>query len=715
MNRPLHVTVVAPYGVVGGAELWLLSLLDVTDRLDVDVVMLADGPLREEFTRRGIPCVLRPTGRSVPALAATAAWLLRRLRARTPDVVLANGVKAATVAAPAAALCGVPCVWAKHDHSYDGLLTSLLAPATAACIGTEPGLIAASHHRRASLVPVPAPSGAALPRTAARDALARHGIRLEDGERLLLTISRLVSYKGVDDAVTALARPGGERWRLAVVGPEDPSDPGERRRLTTLAEALGVAERVDFAGWIQDAWRIIPAADCVAVLTKPDGTGPGQEAFGGTAIEAMLNGVPVITTGPGSVADRVAGPAEPPGGIVVPPADPGMVADALGRLADSDTRISMGRAGLRRTVANPGPQECAELLAQTLCRAARLPGAGLVGTAPVSVVVTVLDQGGAIEPFMSLLSRLTVAGDEIVVVDRGSADDTVRRVAAWAGRDARVRLAVRPGASPGAARNAGVREAANALIVCADAECAPGPRWLARVRAAAKEPAAALLAGVCRVTGEGALHAAVASLYPLPDEVRRRPGPWTGIHRLLFGPRLGTGAPPEGSLAFTREMWQAVGGFSERRAPDTDLLFQRAVAAAGPWAVLRGPADADRQERSSLPDAVRKAFRRGADIGLLAGDRQLAVAVVRTAVLGGVLGAALRHGHLRHVAAGTFGAWLSLPLHRAARRGDLAALPVVPLVAGTLAAARAAGGIVGLACRLRTAPRQGTSDPDPAR
>ncbi|WP_328875204.1 glycosyltransferase [Streptomyces sp. NBC_00287] len=694
MSCPLRVTVVAPYGVVGGAELWLLSLLDVTDRLDVNAVLLADGPLRDEFARRDIPVAVRPTGRSAAAIAGTAAWLLPQLRTARPDVVLANGVKAAAAAAPAAWLAGVPCVWAKHDHSYDGLLTRALATVTDMCIGTEPGLIAASQHPRPSLVPVPAPSGTALRRTAAREELIRRGARLGDDERLLLTISRLVSYKGVDDAVTALARPGGEHWRLAVVGPEDPSDPGERRRLTRLAEELGVADRVDFAGWIEEAWRVIPAADSVAVLTKPDGTGPGQEAFGGTAVEAMLNGVPVITTGPGSVADRVAGPAPaPPGGIAVPPADPDKVAEALGRLADPDTRTAMGRAGLRRTAANPGPEECARLLARTLSRAARLPGAGLAGTAPASVAVTVVNRGEAIDGLLaSLLRQLTVDGDELVVVDRGSTDDTARRVVDRASQDARIRPLVHPCASAAAGRNAGVGASVNALVACIDADCAPAPDWLARMRAAADESEAAdLLVGVCRVTGHGAFSNAAALMHPLPEESRRGPGPWTRTHRLLFGPGLSTTGSSGGALAFTR-----LDGSREGPAPDAEVLFVRTGAETDRRTVVVGSAEVGQEVPTPWTEAVRQAFRHGVELGRPANRRQLTGGAVRAVGYAGALALARTH---RGVAAAGVGAYLSLPVARAVRRGSWAALPAVPVVVGALMTARAAGALRGLVGR----------------
>ena len=57
-------------------------------------------------------------------------------------------------------------------------------------------------------------------------------------------------------------------------------------------------------------------------------------------------------------------------------------------------RAAMGAEGHRLTASHPGPAECAGRLVQILSEAARLPGAGLTGKAPVSVVTTVLNEAG---------------------------------------------------------------------------------------------------------------------------------------------------------------------------------------------------------------------------------------------------------------------------------------------------------------------------------
>jgi hypothetical protein len=59
------VLLVAPFGVLGGAERWLLSLLDATDRLTVTAVLLATGRSGPTGTARD-PRPVRPVGSARP-------------------------------------------------------------------------------------------------------------------------------------------------------------------------------------------------------------------------------------------------------------------------------------------------------------------------------------------------------------------------------------------------------------------------------------------------------------------------------------------------------------------------------------------------------------------------------------------------------------------------------------------------------------------------
>ncbi|WP_410960370.1 hypothetical protein, partial [Salmonella sp. SAL4431] len=74
MSEPVRVCVVTPFGTTdGGAELWLLDLLrDALTQehgFEAHVVLLADGPLRAELTRMGIPTHVMNTGASPLSVA----------------------------------------------------------------------------------------------------------------------------------------------------------------------------------------------------------------------------------------------------------------------------------------------------------------------------------------------------------------------------------------------------------------------------------------------------------------------------------------------------------------------------------------------------------------------------------------------------------------------------------------------------------------------
>ncbi len=148
-------------------------------------------------------------------------------------------------------------------------------------------------------------------------------------------IGRIVSEKGVDILLRAAAQLDGD-WRLRLVGGGPARD-----RIKSQAQALGVAERLTFAGQL-------PSADLPAeyhkidTLVLPSLTRPNwKEQFGRVLVEAMASGVPVIGSDSGAIPG-VIGAA----GRIVPEGDVQALARALGELHD--------QPGLRRELSEQG-------------------------------------------------------------------------------------------------------------------------------------------------------------------------------------------------------------------------------------------------------------------------------------------------------------------------------------------------------------------------
>jgi glycosyltransferase involved in cell wall biosynthesis len=352
--------VVSAYGVLGGAESWLLYLLDATDRIDAEVVLFQDGPFRGELERRGIRVTVHPVGTSPLSLAGPVAWMVRELRRRRPDVVLANGIKAQLVAGPAGLVARIPTVWAKHDHSFDRWLAVPVGKLSTRVVAAVEELGEPVRRADMVIVPPPLPPSPPATREEARAHLASLGL---DERPTVVMATRLVPYKGVEDAIAALR--SAPAWRLVVIGDDDPSSPGETERLRALARDLG--DRMVFAGRIPRASHWLAAFDALAVLTKPGGRRtPGKEGFGTSAFEAMLAGVPVVGVEGGAVVRRLDRRA----GAGVPPGDPAAVARALNDLADPDVRRRAGEAARELVAGHPTAAECADLLADVLSDAA---------------------------------------------------------------------------------------------------------------------------------------------------------------------------------------------------------------------------------------------------------------------------------------------------------------------------------------------------------
>jgi glycosyltransferase involved in cell wall biosynthesis len=153
----------------------------------------------------------------------------------------------------------------------------------------------------------------------------------------LLAVGRLSAYKGFDVLLAALARCADARLVLVGQGEEAP-------RLQALAARLGVADRVRFAGAVDDAalGAAYAAADLVVLPSLDRG-----EAFGVVLLEAMRAGRALIASDvAGSGISSVVGSDA---GVLVPPGDAAALADAIAALAaDPPRRRALGAAGQAR-------------------------------------------------------------------------------------------------------------------------------------------------------------------------------------------------------------------------------------------------------------------------------------------------------------------------------------------------------------------------------
>ncbi|WP_244928568.1 glycosyltransferase [Nocardioides sp. W7] len=603
----LRLLVVTPSGVLGGSERWLLDLLDAAGhRLRPEVWLLEDGPLRAELEARGTPVTVLPTGRRAASLAARGLDLRRRLRASDAEVVLANGVKAAAAVVPAARVVGVPVCWAKHDFSWDRELARPLGRLADEVLAMSASVAEPTGRTDAVVVPPPRSGDAPADRGVAESFWTGHGLPPATGPTVAM-IGRLVGYKGVDTAVRALAEPAAGEWRLVVVGAEDPTEPDEARRLSALAEELGVADRVHLLKSVEGAGHYLAAFDAVAVLTRRAGRRFGREGYSLVALEALAAGVPLVGAAGNPEVERMARTA----GRVVPPEDPGAVAAALGELRGPEVAGRCGTAGRAVVATHPDRRSWAERVVAVLARAARRPGAGLAGP-PMTVLTCFKDEQGNVDDVASRVLAQLGPDDEYLAIDDGSTDGTGAELARWSARDSRIRVLAGPAVNLSSARNAGFAVARHDHVACTDAGCVPGEDWLAGLRAPFAEPDPVdLVVGVYDVDGGDPVRdAARVALFPSLREARR-PSAASQVLGRVTGRRFSARRLDGRSMACTVDAWRRAGGFDPALDSSEDAVFGEAVLATGGRSALALDARVTWAQAGRLRDMARMYARYG--------------------------------------------------------------------------------------------------------
>jgi glycosyltransferase involved in cell wall biosynthesis len=166
-----------------------------------------------------------------------------------------------------------------------------------------------------------------------RDLDAKAAVSLERGtgeeEVVAGYVGRLVAIKRVDLILRAVAqaRRQGSPIRLVVAG-----DGECRQELERLARELGLADSVEFLGYVSDASPVVARADLAILASDNEGTPVAL-------IEAAAAGRPAVATAVGGVPEVVV----PGAGMLVPRGDYAALAAALDRCArDRPLRERMG-------------------------------------------------------------------------------------------------------------------------------------------------------------------------------------------------------------------------------------------------------------------------------------------------------------------------------------------------------------------------------------
>ena len=160
---------------------------------------------------------------------------------------------------------------------------------------------------------------------------------LPAGAPVVINVARLAPIKGHDVLLEAMPRVVAEAGAVLLLVGEPWS--GQPEGLREQARRLGIGDRVFFAGRREDVRDLVAASD--VCVTSSVGSEENSRAVG----EYMASGRPVVATEVGVIPELV---VDGETGYVVPPREPGRMADAILRvLGDRELAARMGNEGRR--------------------------------------------------------------------------------------------------------------------------------------------------------------------------------------------------------------------------------------------------------------------------------------------------------------------------------------------------------------------------------
>lgn len=291
-----------------------------------DVVFAAgETDYAEVLAAHGVRVVDLPVATDLRSSLVSARALGRMLRSVRPDVVHAHMMSSAALAFPLTRLLRIPLVTTVHNSFDKHSVLMRLGDRVVAVSQAERELLVSRGYRPGKVVAILNGSMGSP-----RDVLAVHD-QVEVRRPSVMTLCGLHPRKAVDDVIAAfdlLHERFGE-WHLNIVG----SGP-DKERLERLTTELGLDEQVHFLGSTRSSHAVLQRTDVFATATRAE---PGGLAV----MEARGAGCAIVATRVGGIPETLEGGRA---GILVPPQDPGAMAEALASLLGDETELDRMRA-----------------------------------------------------------------------------------------------------------------------------------------------------------------------------------------------------------------------------------------------------------------------------------------------------------------------------------------------------------------------------------
>lgn len=326
--RVLHVTDKLGYdGRLHGVGRWLAAAVPALNARGLTASVCV---LRES---RGLDRWLAAQDMAVVTLqrgkadVRTVRDLCRLIRRDRVDVLHLHGHGASAFGRLAGALTGAAVVLHRHDtapgpwwvRAIDRLLRMVPARIVAVSDAVKQFCVQADGLCAESITVIRGPLRAFTPPSAAELAQWRRDIGTPSTARLIGGATRFYPVKGLDVLMAALPAIAARVPQVHLVLWGDGPQLAQRQ---AQAQALGVADRVCFAGYAPDADRRLALLDCFVLSSRSEGSPLAL-------LEALAAGCPIVATRVGGVPELV---QDGTSALLVPPEDPAALAAAVIRV-----------------------------------------------------------------------------------------------------------------------------------------------------------------------------------------------------------------------------------------------------------------------------------------------------------------------------------------------------------------------------------------------